>query len=329
MEQSIVNNDTRVANDAPFDIDHAIITSPFIEANTMTSTLMEINREHIIPVFIKDNEPVISHGEFIGACMNAVAEVYHGETILQPEIRLSHPVKGRIPEARNKPAKELLDNEKTLYYERMAFAIEIPTVHTDVAGNRLNLTVGGVKAYNLDNLYARSGTDQHFRVFAGFQNKVCTNMCVSTDGYVSNLKVKDIDMLYNAIISLLHEYQPVQFASELEALAKYSLSEQQFANLIGRCRMHKFLPESQLKTIPSLLFGDGQINAVCRDYYSDQSFCANSSGEINLWNLYNLFTGANKSTYIDSFLDRSVNAFQLTKGLQMAIANKEDSWFLN
>jgi len=310
------------------DFEEASSSKAFVEANTIPSNLHEINRSHIIPVFIKDNEPVISHGEFIGAAMNAVAEVYHGETILKPDIRLSHPIKGRIPEARNKPAKDLLEHEKTLYYERMAFVIEVPTIHSDIAGNRLNLTIGGVKAYNLDNLYAKSGADQHFKVFIGFKNMVCTNLCVSTDGYMADLKAKNIDMLFKSITMLLEEYQPVQFAKSLESLEQYRLTEQQFANLIGRCRMYKYLPEIQAKQVPQLLFGDGQINAVCKDYYNDQFFCARS-GNINLWNLYNLFTGANKSTYIDNFLDRSVNAYQLTRGLQNALENKERSWFLN
>ena len=54
-----------------------------------------------------------------------------------------------------KPAKELLEHEKTLYYERMAFAIEIPSLLGNVAGNELRLTVGGVRAYNQENLYAK------------------------------------------------------------------------------------------------------------------------------------------------------------------------------
>lgn len=47
-----------------------------------------------------------------------------GETILEPTVRLSHPITGRIPEAKDKPARELLEHEKTLFYERMAFLIE-------------------------------------------------------------------------------------------------------------------------------------------------------------------------------------------------------------
>ena len=328
MELIRVNHQNAAQDAETVDFEEVSSSRAFIEANTVPSNLLDINRSHIIPVFIKDNEPVISHGEFIGAAMNAVAEVYHGETILKPDIRLSHPIKGRIPEARNKPAKDLLEHEKTLYYERMAFVIEVPTIHSDIAGNRLNLTIGGVKAYNLDNLYAKSGADQHFKIFVGFKNMVCTNLCVSTDGYMADLKVKNIDMLIRSITMLLEDFQPVQFGKHLETLERYELTEQQFANLIGRCRMHKYLPENQAKQVPELLFGDGQINAVCKDYYNDHEFCSRS-GNINLWNLYNLFTGANKSTYIDNFLDRSVNAYQLTRSLQDALEHRESSWFLN
>ena len=303
-------------------------SAPFIGANTEPTSLAEINHRHIIPVFIKDNEPVISHGEFVGAAMNAVQEMYHGETINSPSVRVSHPIKGRVPEARNKPAKDLLENEKTLYYERMAFIIEVPTIHTDIAGNRLNLTIGGVKAYNLENLNARSGTDQLFKVFVGFQNKVCTNLCVSTDGYMASLKVKNIDMLYKSIQWMLESFEPHKFSRQLETLQNYSLREQQFANLIGRCRMHKYLPDDQRIHVPELLLGDGQINTVCKDYYSDNNFCTDANGEINLWNLYNLFTGANKSSYIDTFLDRSVNALQVSKDLQGALDGQHQSWFL-
>jgi hypothetical protein len=37
----------------------------FIEANTVDCTLADMRNEHIIPVFVKDNETLISHVEFI------------------------------------------------------------------------------------------------------------------------------------------------------------------------------------------------------------------------------------------------------------------------
>ena len=69
----------------------------FIEANTVDCTLADMRNEHIIPVFVKDNETLISHVEFIVSAQQMAYDLFRGETILYPEIRLSHPIKGRIP----------------------------------------------------------------------------------------------------------------------------------------------------------------------------------------------------------------------------------------
>jgi len=68
---------------------------------------------------------------------------------------------------------------------------------------------------------------------------------------------------------------------------------------------------------------------VCKDYYRDESFCRNLDGTISLWQLYNLHTGANKSTYIDSFLDRNVNAYSFVEQLRWALEGKNECWYLN
>jgi hypothetical protein len=52
-------------------------------------------------------------------------------------------------------------------------------------------------------------------------------------------------------------------------------------------------------------------------------------GKLSLWNLYNLFTGANKSTFIDQFLYRSVHAFEFTEKIRHALEGKAKSWYLN
>ncbi len=78
------------------------------------------------------------------------------------------------------------------------------------------------------------------------------------------------------------------------------------------------------------MLNDGQVSTVAKDYYLDDSFCRNENGDINLWNVYNLFTGANKSSYIDSFLSRNVNAFDFSKGLAKAINGEYNyHWFLS
>jgi hypothetical protein len=302
---------------------------PFIMANTEESSLIDVKAHHIIPVYTKDNEPLISHYDFIDATWDVAAHVYGEDNLATPSVRVSHPIKGRIPEARNKPALELLPHEKTLYYERMAFIIEVPGNYDEVDGNLLSLTIGGVKAYNLDNLSNKKGSIEHFKVFVGFKNSVCTNLCVSTDGLIADLRVNNALDLRNQIYELLCRYNAVDHLKRMAALPEHHLSEQQFAHLLGRCRMYQYLPADLKKEIPELHFGESQINQVCRDYYRDDSFCRNNSGDINLWKLYNLFTGANKSSYIDNFLERGVNAEHFIYNIKGALEGHSNNWFLN
>lgn len=302
---------------------------PFIQANTVESYLEEVRNSHVIPVFIKDNEPVISHADFIDSTLDIVSEIYSGETILKPAVRLSHPIKGWIPEAKDKPASALLEHEKTLYYERMAFIIEVPTICDDIDGNQLSLTIGGVKAYNLDNLYSKKGADEHFKVFIGFKNTVCTNLCVWTDGYMGDLRVRSGGQLKACIRSLVEGYNANYHIHAMRKLIDYSLTETQFAHLVGRCRMYNHLPNGMKNDITPLLLSDTQLGTVVKDYYRDDSFCKDDEGNINLWRLYNLFTGSNKSSYIDTFIDRSVNSFRFVDDIRVALDKKDNNWFLS
>jgi hypothetical protein len=93
--------------------------------------------------------------------------------------------------------------------------------------------------------------------------------------------------------------------------------------------MYQHLPNEMKTNIPPLLFGDNQIGVVAKDYYRDKSFSREKSGNLNLWNLYNLFTGSNKSSYIDTFLDKSVNATNLVEQIKQGVVNRTDCWYLN
>lgn len=141
--------------------------------------------------------------------------------------------------------------------------------------------------------------------------------------------MSSVEQLQKAIYQLLHAYDHHQHLRQLQTLTEYSITEQQFAQLIGRCRMYQYLPAAAKQQIPALLYGDQQLANVCKDYYRDQSFCREPNGDINLWRLYNLFTGANKSTYIDQFLDRSVNALDFTQQVQYALEGTSNNWYLS
>ena len=319
-------------------VDYAVVTATeinekngttFLEANTVSVNFNEIKMKHHIPVFIKDNEPVISQKEFIESMIEVASAVYCNERLSGPIVRVSHPIKGRIPDAKDKPAADLREHEKTIFYERMAFSVQIPTISDTIDGNELILTFGGVKSYAADNLYSKKGGDEHFSIFIGFQNTVCTNMKIWTDGLMNNLKVRSIGELKMCMEQLLRNYNSSYHLYHMKQLANYSITEREFASIIGRCRMYLHLPNAAKSNLPSLLFGDNQVNVVCRDYFKDKSFCKDGHGNINLWRLYNLFTGANKSSYIDTFLERSVNAFDFVENIKHSVEGKSTNWFLN
>lgn len=302
---------------------------PFIEANTKEVSVGHLKNDCIIPVFSKDNEVTISHHGFIETVYDAANEVFRGERVDSPDVRVSHIIKGRIPEAISKPVNQLLESDKTIYYERMMFCMEIPTIHEDIAGNRLNLTIGGVRAYNNENLYSRK-TYEKFKLFIGFKNMVCCNMCVSTDGYKSELRVMSLAELYRAAIELFRSYSIGTHLDYMKRLQDYSITEAQFAQFLGKSRMYQFLPNKEKKMLPEMLMTDTQINLVTKAYYNDEDFGrSGDSKELSMWKMYNLLTGANKSSYIDSFLDRSLNAGELSTGICKALGgDNEYSWFI-
>lgn len=300
----------------------------FIEANTEEVTLQHLMNDCITPVFSKDNELTINHAQFIETIQDAVQSFFNGEQVEQADIRVSHMIKGRIPEAIHKPANQLLESDKTIYYERCAFCIDIPTIYETVGGNRLNLSVVGVRAYNQMNLYSKKSPEL-FRLAIGFKNQVCCNMCVFTDGYKDDLRVSSTNELYRSALELFNGYNAAKHIHLMQSLGDTYMSEHQFCQIIGRMRLYQCLPTGYQKALPRMLLTDTQINSVAKAYINDDNF-GSFSNELDMWKFYNLLTGANKSSYIDSFLDRSLNATELATGICSALHGDDKyKWFID
>ncbi|WP_177763174.1 DUF3871 family protein [Flavobacterium sp. I3-2] len=298
----------------------------FIEANTIEVSLSHLKEDCIIPVFAKDNETTISHTEFILAVKDALHSILGNNVELVPNIRVSHGIKGRIPSAIGKPAKELLEHEKTIYYERMAFVFEIPEISEVINGNRINLCVGGVRAYNQENLFTKKSIEK-FKIFIGFQNTVCTNLCISTDGLLNDLRVSSTLELKEKVFELVKSYDRTSHLNSMRAMLNYSIEEEQFARLIGKMKMYNYQSKEVKKNLFPLAITDTQINSIVKDYHNDVDFMKEDDGTINLWNLYNLFTEANKSTYIDLNLERNVNAHDFINHLSKSLETNSYNWY--
>ena len=303
-------------------------TLHFIEANTLEVDLNHLANDCITPVFAKDNELTINHAQFIETIQEAVQDFFKGETVDNADVRVSHIIKGRTPDALHKKANELLETDKTIYYERCAFSIDVPTIYQDVNGNRLNLSIVGVRAYNQMNLYSKK-VPELFRLAIGFKNQVCCNMCIFSDGYKDDLRVSSTTDLYRAALELFNNFNIAKQIHLMQQLENTSMTEHQFCQILGKMRLYQCLPTGVQKHLPRMLLTDTQINSVAKAYINDSNF-GGESGELNMWNFYNLLTGANKSSYIDSFLDRSLNASEIAMGINAALHGDETyKWFID
>ena len=311
-----------IINDAP----KAAVN--FLEANTDAITIEELASKCVVPTWA-NLESTIAHQDFINCVHEATKDFYQGESVTAPEIRVSHIVRGRVPSALGKKASELLECEKTQFYQRLAFAFTIPTIWETVRGEKLELCVGGVRNYSDLNLYRATKGLEKFNVFVGWRVVICSNQVLTGEGVKFNMEVSNINELYRNVLELLHSFNPAKDIHLLHALSETFLTETQFAQVVGRMRMFQALPSAQQKRMPQLLITDSQINNVCRDFYRSENFGMKENG-ISLFDFHNLLTESNKSSYVDTYLHRAVNATEVSVGLNnvmLGIDNKY-AWFL-
>ena len=116
----------------------------------------------------------------------------------------------------------------------------------------------------------------------------------------------------------------------MRRLQDYNLTESQFAQLIGKVRLYQYLPAKEKKLLPEFEFTDTHVNLIARNFYRDENFSYSPAKKnINMWQVFNLFTEANKCSYIDTFLNRSTGATNFTQGICEALEGKEGyGWFV-
>lgn len=299
----------------------------FLDANTNEISMDELRNLCVVPTWA-NQELTISHQDFIDCVHDAARDFYQGETVNMPSIRVSHIVRGRTPDALGKRASELLECEKTQFYQRLAFAFTIPTIYETIEGQKLELCIGGVRNYNDLNLYRATKSVEKFSVFVGWRVRICSNQVLTGQGVKLSMEVMTLHQLYQQVMEFFHSFNPARDIHLMQTLSNSYLTETQFAQIVGRMRLYQALPQGISKRIPRLLITDSQINAVCRGYFSNPDF-RGQEGAISMWNFHNLLTEANKSSYIDSYLQRAVNATEVSAGLNNALhGDSTYQWFL-
>ena len=178
----------------------------FIESNSEQKTLSDIAEKCIVPTF-SDNSLTISHMDFCGAVYKAAERIFGALTPI--ETRVSHAINGRVPTALEKKASELTDEEKTLYYQRLAFVAHVRSCTRNVDGQEINLTIGGVRSYSEDKLFGRPSAET-FRIFVGWKVRVCSNLMLQNDGYTGSIECFTSADIHQRALELFSRFDPVK-----------------------------------------------------------------------------------------------------------------------
>jgi hypothetical protein len=134
--------------------------------------------------------------------------------------------------------------------------------------------------------------------------------------------------LYKITMDLFSSFVPAKDIYLMQTLSNTYLSESRFAQIVGRFRMYQALPNNVQRGIPKLLITDSQINSVCREFYHNETFGVKDN-QISMFDFHNLLTQSNKSSYIDSYISRAVNATEVATGINNALHGDEKySWFI-
>lgn len=305
--------------------------TPFIIGNTQPIE-MDALSDMLTPVFSRDNVETISHVEGISTITDAISTYFDGQQINAPVVRVSHEMKLRNRFGAGKMVQNLRPEETDSYFQRMMAMIEIPSVSANINGSPCHLQVCLVHNYADINLLGNSSQYQSWKLCIGFLNTLCTNGLIrSSDGCNLSIKVTNTADLYKNAWTLFQNYEYKQHFDEMKHLNDTVIDVSTLAQFLGRARMAAALPTKMKKdlNLPEFILPEAQLNQMIRDYYTDDNF-GGYGHEITAWQFYMLLTNY-KNNYIDVSLERSANAYTISKGIAAAV-NKESpewNWFIN
>jgi len=301
----------------------------FIEGNANAITLGDLRNKCIVPTWAT-NQLTISHPAFIETVLAAAQASFAGHTVNAPEIRVSHPVLGRVPGAIHKKTSELTDSDRTLYFQRICFCIAI-SITDIINGNETSVVVGGVRALNNENLSVRPRAEL-FKLYVGHSVKVCSNQCIFGADYIDKFEATSEADIFTGACNLFQAFDPVSTKEKLERLGNTYISAENFCQIIGRMRLYEALSTAQRNQLglPQITLGDQALNSATRGFVNNKDFHANQDGSLSMWAFLNLLTEANKASYIDRFLGRQVNAMDTAVGICDALNGIDTpfQWFI-
>ena len=303
---------------------------PFIEANSAAVSWRELTEESILPSYA-DGEIVVPHSHFIQALVMAAHDALPQDTFGPVEIRASHLTQGRIPSAIYKKTSELLESDKTKYWERICFCVQITSRQTYILGEPATLTFGGCRSLQDINFHGRK-TSEVFQAYISYRAKICSNLMISLqDGLKDKIEATGPAEIYAAAYQLFSQFNAVENLRSLDGLGRTRITVDQFTHLIGKLRYYNCLSTADKRELPfQIELGDSQVYAATRNFVNGH-FGLNGRDSVDLFQMLNCFNQASKSSYLHNFLLKNANCTELTLGVQRSLegTNHDYDWLLS
>ena len=305
--------------------------TPFIEENTAAVSWKELTEESILPSYA-DGETVVPHGQFIQAVVLAAHDALSNDTFGPIELRASHLTQGRVPSAVYKKTSELLESEKTKYWERVCFCVTVTSRQTNILGEPCALTFGGCRSLQDINYHGRKSSEV-FQTYISYRAKICSNLLISIqDGLKDRIEASGPAEIYAAAYQLFSQFNAEENAKSLEGLGRTRITVDQFTHLIGKLRYYNCLSTADRKELPfQIELGDSQVNSATRNFVNSH-FGINGRDSLDLFNVLNCFNQSVKTnSYLHNFLAKNANCTTLMQGIQQSLegTNHDYDWLLS
>lgn len=302
----------------------------FIEANTSAVTWKDITEDSILPSYA-DGEIVVPHSHFIQAVVMAAHDALPNDTFGPLEMRASHLTQGRIPSAIYKKTSELLESDKTKYWERICFCVQVKSRQTNILGEPYTLTIGGCRSLQTCNFHSRKSVEG-FQAFIAYRAKICSNLAIFVEnGLKDGIEAMGPAEIYAAAYELFSRFDAEENRKALEGLGDCRITIDQFTHLIGKLRLYSCLSTAAKKELPfQIELGDSQVYAATRNFV-DSHFGLNGNDSIDMHSFMNCMSSAVKSSYLHNFLIKNASCTTLARGVMESIKgiNHDYDWLLS
>ncbi len=218
------------------------------------------------------------------------------------------------------------------YYDKIAFLIEVPSVHYKIGKHEISLSIGCLHAYpdhpNALSFVRNTGL---FQLLVGFNVYVCTNLHYSTEGIQFEVKAETVKELEQEVHRLIGAFDLEKSRKELENWKSTSAPFSNVEALLMRMRRRssRRLPQDFLNRNPERSVQLDALNVLRQRHpltpeqiaqmreaaVNDPNFSRESRDRISLWHLYNLITEVLKDAPFGKFLKDHEWAYRFVQGL--------------